>query len=107
MQKLVWLLPAALLVLALAPLPYGFYTMLRLVVCAASAYLAWRELEKFDLSLWVWGLGGIAVLFNPLIPIHLNRDVWAFIDVGVAIVLVLHMWSFIKRTSLGENNQSG
>lgn len=107
MQKLVWLVPAALLVLALAPLPYGFYTMLRLVVCAASAYLAWRELEEFDLSLWVWGLGGIAVLFNPLIPIHLNRDVWVFIDVGVAVILVLHMWSFIKRTPLGENDQSG
>ena len=39
----VWAIPAAMLIIALAPLPYGYYTLLRIVVCGASAFLAWQH----------------------------------------------------------------
>ncbi|WP_409565960.1 DUF6804 family protein [Rhizobium leguminosarum] len=34
------LVPVALLFVALLPLPYGYYTFLRLVIAASAAYLA-------------------------------------------------------------------
>ena len=95
----VWLVPAGLLFFALLPLPYGFYTLLRIVVCAAAGYLAFREYRmKESATVWTVALAIIAVLFNPLIPVHLSREVWAPVDVVAALVLVAH-WRFGARPS--------
>lgn len=66
---------------------YGFFTLLRFVVCGATAYMAWK-LYKEDRSGWSWFFGFIAILFNPIIPIHLSRDVWIFIDAITGILLL-------------------
>lgn len=79
---------AALLLLALADLPYGFYTLLRIIVCAVGAYGAYLA-YSLERPVWTWTLGAIAVLFNPIIPIYLERETWAPIDVGVAVVLLI------------------
>lgn len=91
MSKLVWLGPVVMLLLALAPLPYGYYTMLRFVVCGIVSYLAWRHYELLGLGPWTIGLILTAILFNPIIPIHLPREVWAVIDAGCAVVLLINM----------------
>jgi len=38
-----WLIPATMLVLALLQLPYGYYTLLRLVVCLTAAIIAFQS----------------------------------------------------------------
>lgn len=43
-----WLAPAALLILALLPWPYGFYNLLRLAVCVVSAWLAYEQWKHDD-----------------------------------------------------------
>lgn len=80
---------AALVLLgALGQWPYGYYQLLRWVTCAASvwvAFLAYAWQKK-----WVTVLFGIiAVLFNPLIPIHLTRELWQPIDVICALLFVV------------------
>jgi len=75
LQKRPHLIPAAVAALmlfgALAPWPYGYYQFLRFVVCGVGAYVAvmaynWQKL-------WATYLFGfIALLFNPLVPIHLS-----------------------------------
>ena len=100
----VWLIPAVMLLLALFPLPYGYYTLLRLIVCGAVAYLAYREFDVAQRSSgWFFILGVIAVLFNPLIPIHLSREIWAPIDVVVAIILIIH-WFRTKKKRMAPKN---
>ncbi len=71
---------AALMLLgALAPWPYGYYQLLRFVVCPVSGYVAFVA-YKWQ-KLWATCLFGIvAVLFNPLIPVHLSRELWQPID---------------------------
>ena len=70
----VWLVPTAALLLALFPLPYGYYTLLRIVVCGAAAYLAYRSFSASRrVTTWVLVLGALALLFNPLIPVHLEQ----------------------------------
>lgn len=69
-------------------LPYGYFTFLRFVVCAVGFYLAYKIYEENKASLWVWAFGGIAVLFNPIIIIHLQREQWWIIDLIVGIFFV-------------------
>lgn len=87
----VWLVPAALLLLALLSLPYGFYVLLRLVVCGTAALLTYDEYRlRGEVSGWAMVLAGVALLFNPLVPVHLTREIWAPIDIGTAFLMVVH-----------------
>lgn len=73
-------------------LPYGYFTLLRFVVCAVGAYLAYKTYEGNKESIWVWAFSGIAVLFNPIIPIYLQRGQWVVIDLIVGVFFVLSMF---------------
>ena len=89
----VWLVPAALLVVAIFPWPYGYYVLLRICICGATAFLAYRQWSRrgrFDG--WVVVLGVVAVLYNPLIPVHLTKMLWTFINLGTAGLLLGHLW---------------
>ncbi len=102
-DRYVWARAAAvgLLLAAIAPWPYDYYTVMRLVVCivtARGAYLAYErartastELWKLKQQRWMWTFGAIALAFNPFLPIHLDRTTWAFIDIGVAVVIFLDL----------------
>jgi len=89
------IIAAIMLFLALAPWPYGYYQLLRFVVCGAAVYVAYLAYNWQ--KIWaVWLFGFIAVLFNPLIPIHLSRELWQPVDVicgiiFIAIAIILNM----------------
>jgi hypothetical protein len=66
---------------------YGFFTLLRFVVFATTVYVAWMAFEGKK-EKWVWFFGLIAVLFNPFIPIHLERETWMVIDLLIGVLLL-------------------
>lgn len=72
---------------------YGFFTLLRCVVFGTSAYLTWLAYthEKEE---WSWVFGFIAILFNPIIPIYLYRELWVIIDLLVAGFLIISIFAF-------------
>jgi len=86
-----------MLIWALAYNEYGYYTLLRFVVCFVAAYCAVKAYSQHKEE-WTWILGGIAVLFNSIIPIHLNRGLWSVIDIVIAIVLLASLF-FVKMKS--------
>jgi hypothetical protein len=47
--------------------------------------------ERAVVQTWTILLLAIAVLFNPFIPIHLNRAVWFYLDLGAATVFLAHL----------------
>jgi hypothetical protein len=70
--------------------PYGYYVLLRWVCCAIFAYLAFQAFTSKQQS-WVWILGITSGIFNPIIPLHLNRMIWSVIDVitfGIAFTSI-------------------
>ena len=74
-HKSLWLVPVVLLTVALLPLPYGYYQLLRLAICAVSGWIAyeqWRHDDAF--SGWVVVFAGVALLYNPIFPVHLSRE---------------------------------
>lgn len=93
----IWLVPAVALLIALAPLPYGYYTLLRIIICGAAAFIAYSIYQRQQaVSLWVLAMSGLAILFNPLIPIHLSREIWVPIDAISAVVFLSHWRASIK-----------
>lgn len=79
---------AAVLLLALLDgWQYGFFTVLRFVVFATTAYVAWMAYEVQE-EKWAWFFGFVATLFNPFFPVHLDRDTWVVIDLITGIFLL-------------------
>ena len=81
------LLATAFLLLALLPLPYGYYTLLRLVVCGVAGYGAFRAAETGQTA-WFLGLGVLALLFNPVFPVPLGRELWQPVDAVTAVIML-------------------
>lgn len=80
-----------MLVAAVAPLPYGYYTLLRIVVTATLAWGAFVAYSDGRLVLpWALGLG--ALLFNPFIPVHLDKEIWMVIDPLTALAVLVTWW---------------
>lgn len=94
MVRPVTLIAAIMLVAAVLPFwPYEFYMLLRVVVFASGGFCAW--------SLWQQGkqppavaLGIVALLFNPFVPAHLSREIWAVLNLAAA---GLFAWAAFAR----------
>lgn len=92
---------AALLLLGALPLPYGYYTLLRLLACAVFAWAAFITYEKNEEVLpWVFGI--LAILFNPIFKIHLPKELWAVVDVCCGILLL----AVSKKIAANENENA-
>ena len=87
-----------ILVIALLPfrLPYGFYTLLRLVVCAYFIFEACLKFDKNYISYKFIISVILAVLFNPLIIIRLGRIQWRFIDIFALVTIILFEKQILK-----------
>ena len=69
--------------IAVFPWPIGFYTFTRIVICGCAAYVAFYLFNR-NANLWLLG-AGLAVLYNPIIPVYLySKVLWAIINVGTA-----------------------
>lgn len=89
-----WLryLSIVLLVLAILPFPYGYYLMLRVVIFSIFGYYFFRFRKLCKASgketlPWVWAIGGFALLFNPFMPAHLFRMLWAVLNLAGAYLI--------------------
>jgi len=88
--KIFLLIAGLMLCLAVVPIwPYGYYMFLRLVVCGVAAYAAIKVKKNPSLSSHFIPLVMMAVLFNPLIPVHLNRLIWLPVDLGGAVYFLM------------------
>lgn len=96
------LITAIMLVGALAKWPYGYYQLLRFVVCGVAVYIAYMAYNWQ--KMWaVWVFGFIALLFNPLKPIHFSRELWQFVDVICAVLFAVI--AFILRKPAEEKQK--
>lgn len=76
---------------ALADNPYGYYQILCWVVVGVtgySAYLAYKQGK----NVWTWVLAITAILFNPIAPIYLDREIWSMLDVIVAVIIFISIF---------------
>lgn len=86
-------LPAGMLLLAVLPLPYGYYILLRWIVCGSGVIFAiagWHFLKPLAV------LSSLqAILFNPLVPVYLNKEAWSVVDLAAAIYILI-AWALLQ-----------
>ena len=94
-----WLIVAVMLVFAAAEKqPDSFYTLLRWICCAVFAYSAVRSLQIKGV-LWLGIFAVLAVLFNPIFPLGLDRIQWIVADwfaIGVVVLAAFIFWRDAK-----------
>lgn len=98
MQRLpsaAYLVPAMMLLAAVLPWPYGYYQLLRLVVFGCTAWIAAEAYGRQRIAI-AGTSAGIAVLFNPFVRVHFERETWSIFNVGAAVVL-LAIWAKDRR----------
>ena len=88
-DNVVFLIVSLVLVFALADLEYGYYQLLRWFTCGVAVYgIMQNNLQSS--KLWMWIFVAIAIMFNPIFPVHFHRQTWSFIDVISAIILLVY-----------------
>ena len=96
-----------MVMLGIALLPiryYGYYVLLKIVICGGCAFLAaiaYGDGRKY----LVWFGGGLAVLYNPIIRFPLGRELWMVINILTIIVLIAVMKSTKQRGAV-QNKDS-
>ncbi len=89
MKKDLWISQAiagAMLLWALYPdNPYGYYILLRWVVCPCFIYTGFQIFKRYKPK-WGWVPWLAAVIYNPLLPLHLSRELWVVLNLAGILV---------------------
>lgn len=84
-----WLAPLLVMGIGILPMPYEYYNLSRLVVCGCSLFFIFNLLKEKDI-LFAWIFGLLAVLYNPIVPIHLyQKELWMVVNAITAIIFCL------------------
>lgn len=86
-MKYIKILIAFLLLLCLAPMPYGYYTLVRFAAMIVFCVMTYKYYQAKKEGLAIT-FGALALLFQPFIKIALGRTMWNVVDVAVAIFLI-------------------
>ena len=87
-KDILWIAPLVVMGIGLLPMPYGYYFLSRLVVFVCAIYFAMQLNSQSDTTM-VWVFGFFALLYNPIIPIHLgSKGLWVIVNVVTAVVFV-------------------
>lgn len=71
-------------------MPYGYFQLLRWIVCGVCGYRAFQS-HTLQKPVWMWAFLCSVVIFNPLAPIHLGREIWLVLDVGLAVLMLVSL----------------
>ena len=85
------LISAALLIWAFGRHRYIFYQLVKLIVVGVTVYGVYYT-HKLESKTWMVVFAVIAILFNPFVPVHLNRPTWEVLDLAAAAVLLLSVF---------------
>ena len=90
------LISAVMAFVAIADLPYGFYRLMRLVVCAAAVFVL--VIAAGSGQMWaVWLYGISALLSNAIVPVYLTKGPWQPLDFAAGVRLVVAAFVVRRR----------
>lgn len=88
MRQFIFIISIVLLVTAFADLHvgYGYYQILRWCVMIGAGLTAYNYKEKNNALCILFCV--IAILFNPIAPIYLDKNIWKTIDLTTAVAFI-------------------
>ena len=94
------LISIGLLVAAFFKQPYWYYQCVHWIICGAASWGAYFA-YKTNRTPIVWVFSALAIAFNPVVPIHFHRSIWAIIDLVAATIFAASLlWEFISKIAL-------
>jgi hypothetical protein len=82
------LIAAGMLLAALGRRPFDYYTLLRWITCGVAAFTAYQAFEIKKTG-WLFVFVIVAIVLNPVAPLHLKRGTWEFVDAAAGALLLL------------------
>lgn len=97
-SKQIGYIVSILLLIGVFNLPIGYYTLLRICVTGICTYYLREEVNKNNTktNTSIILLGVLVILFNPIIPIYLNKGIWIIIDLLSAIAITYYVFQLKK-----------
>ena len=106
MKNVSKLILAVVLLLCLAPMPYGYFQLVRLFSTIAFGLMTFQYYKEGKGKL-AYTFGTLFLLFQPLYKISLGRTVWNIIDVIVAIgLIILFFWEWKNGVKAERGNNT-
>jgi len=100
-MKILLIVNSALLFIAIANMPIGYYTFLRITIFVSTLIYICYNYNK-ESTLWLIIFGTIAILFNPILPIYLHdKSKWAPLNFISAILFLINA---LKKNNLKINS---
>ena len=90
------IISAILLLLGILSLPYGYYQLLRILITISAGMCTFESFNKNNQPMMYLFLL-ITILFNPLLPIHLNKSIWIIIDLITALFFLISIKILNKK----------
>ena len=92
------LILGVLMLIAVGDNPYGYYQFLRITTLIIALFIAYVVYSSDEENKAVWFFVAVAILFNPFLPIYLDKSLWVIIDILVAVVLPIVTVLSLKPT---------
>jgi TPR repeat protein len=95
------LIVAVMLFAAVGRHDYDYYTLQRCAAFGVVAFTAFQagRLKQFG---WLFVFVSVAVMLNPITPLHLKRETWAFVDAAAAVLLLVSI-STIEAQAMNKS----
>lgn len=77
---------------------YSYFEILRFLVTGFATWSAIRIYKKTSQSLWILIFSVIAILFNPIVKLSLDENIWLNVDILTIVLLIIFALKDIKKT---------
>ena len=92
MDKIIKVVLAVLLLLCLAKMPYGYYTLVRFIAFIGFVILAFVTYQKHnEIDVAILLYIALALLFQPFAKVALGSTLWNIVDAVVGVGLVVSL----------------
>ena len=95
--KIPYITVIILSLIALFPLPYAYYTFLKIVVTFCAGATAYFNYKNGNKNIIMWLCVVVAILFNPIAPIHLTKEIWMGVNMFVSGLFGYLFYGLTKR----------
>ena len=97
-------LTIVMLLVAVAPLPYGYFMLLRVVTFSFWVLLS-IDLNKAGMRTPTFISIILALLLNPFFKISLGREIWMVADISAALLATTFLFKLNRMNQTNQSNQ--
>jgi len=100
-------IPAVLLIISnLVIFPVGFDTFVKMIICFSSGtiiFYGFKSAKGINETIVIFSL--ILILFNPVVPIYLDRELWLLINLLTSGIYIYGYFNVLKNTKISSSKK--